>query len=58
VRSLVDEGILGYWERVLLKRTSGGAGAVGVVKTISHLTSIDEELSSRMSLDIPSNLVK
>jgi hypothetical protein len=65
VRSLVDEGILGYWETVLqklllLKRTSGGGeeGAtaagegVGVLESITYLTSIDEELSSRIGIDL------
>jgi hypothetical protein len=54
VRSLVDEGILGYWKEVmqkllLLKSTSGAAalvaaGGVTLLEAITHLTSIDEEL--------------
>jgi hypothetical protein len=55
----VDEGILGYWDGVLeklllLKRTSGGATAaeegVGVLESITYLTSIDEGLSSMIQI--------
>jgi hypothetical protein len=56
VRRLVDEGILGYWEGVqehLVNRSGegkGGGDAEGdeilrVAEAISHLTSIDQELS-------------
>jgi hypothetical protein len=57
VRSLVDEGILRYWETVLqklllLKSTSGAGGeeGVGVLESITYLTSIDEGLSSMIQI--------
>jgi hypothetical protein len=49
VRSLVDEGILGYWDGVLLFGRSGsergGACVLLVREAIRHLTSIDKELN-------------
>jgi Leucine-rich repeat (LRR) protein len=60
VRRLVDEGILGYWEGV--KRSGEGKGGgdaegeggesevgIRVTEAISHLTSIDQELSFGVS---------
>jgi hypothetical protein len=51
VQSLVGEGILGYWERVLLQKTNEGTGdiGVGVLEAISHLTAIDKELGSKLA---------
>jgi hypothetical protein len=54
VESLVEEGIFGYWERVL----QSGEGGVGreagsdlrIYEAITHLTSIDKELSSRIGI--------
>jgi hypothetical protein len=55
VRSLVDDGILWYWEKALVpKQTSGRKASMRrelglrVAEAISHLTSIDQELSARI----------
>jgi hypothetical protein len=59
VRSLVNEGILGYWEAIhqtLLETTSHSEGEGGVdvrvAEAISHLTSIDKELSSKIDMKV------
>jgi hypothetical protein len=50
VRSLVDEGILDYWDRVLTsKGEAGGETEAIVLDSIAHLTSIDNELTSKIS---------
>jgi hypothetical protein len=46
VRSLVDEGILRYWE--VLGSNREAPEAAGSLEAISHLTWIDPELSSRI----------
>jgi hypothetical protein len=48
VRSLVNEGILGYWERVLMKGEGVQDTRVTVLEAISHLTAIDKKLSFKI----------
>lgn len=45
VASLLEEGILDYWELVLSKDES--VNRDGVLKSIAHLTSIDNQLGSK-----------
>jgi hypothetical protein len=52
VRSLVEEGILGYWDKVLGSSGDEDDRHLDVLESISHLTSIDNRLRLRAHYEL------